>query len=148
MNSSAVKPWREDYSARVIPLTACAMVCLVCSGCIALAVGAAAGVAGATYVLGKLTDEVNHEVPVVHRAATRAMNELDLKLSEDRSDQLAAHMESEFADGTNVWIDMQSIAEGRTKLTVRVGVTGDEVRARKIHEAIKRHLPPGGDLKT
>ena len=39
---------------------------------------------------------------------------------------------------------MQTIAESRTKLTIRVGVTGDEVRARKIHEAIKRHLPREG----
>ncbi len=72
------------------------------------------------------------------------MKDLDLKLSEDRSDKLTAHMKSEFADGTNVWIDMKSIAEGRTKLTVRVGVTGDESMARKIHEAIKRHLPREG----
>jgi hypothetical protein len=50
-------------------------------------------------------------------------------------------MESEFADGTNVWIDAQSIAEGRTKLTIRVGVLGDEARARRVYEAIKQHLP-------
>ena len=52
------------------------------------------------YVLGKLTDELNDEVPVVHAAATQAMNDLGLKLSEDRSDKLTAHMKSEFADGT------------------------------------------------
>jgi RNase adaptor protein for sRNA GlmZ degradation len=136
-----MKRWQQYDLARVVVMTACAMVSLTCSGCFALAVGAAGGAAGAVYVLGKLTDELNHEVPVVHAAATQAMNDLELKLSEDRSDKLTAHMKSEFADGTNVWIDMQSIAEGRTKLTIRVGVTGDEMRARKIHEAIKRHLP-------
>ena len=136
---------RQRYdSARGVAMTACAMAGLLCSGCFALAVGAAGGAAGAVYVLGKLTDELNYEVPVVHAAATQAMNDLGLKLSEDRSDKLTAHMKSEFADGTNVWIDMQSIADGRTKLTIRVGVTGDEVRARKIHEAIKRHLPREG----
>jgi RNase adaptor protein for sRNA GlmZ degradation len=136
-----MKRWQQYDLARVVVMTACAMVSLTCSGCFALAVGAAGGAAGAVYVLGKLTDELNHEVPVVHAAATQAMNDLELKLSEDRSDKLTAHMKSEFADGTNVWIDMQSIAEGRTKLTIRVGVTGDEMRARKVHEAIKRHLP-------
>jgi hypothetical protein len=143
-----IKRWQQYYSGHVVAMTACAMVVLTCSGCLALAVGAAGGAASAAYVYGKLSDELNHEVPVVHGAATQAMNDLDLKLSEDRSDKLTAHMKSEFADGTNVWIDMQSIADDRTKLTVRVGVTGDEVRARKIHEAIKRHLPPEGDLKT
>ncbi len=145
MNSSPLKRWQQYFSARVVAMTACAMVGLTCSGCIALAVGAAGGAAGAAYVLGKLTEELNHEVPVVHAAATQAMNDLGLKLSEDRSDKMTAHMKSEFADGTNVWIDMQSIADGRTKLTVRVGVTGDEVRARKIHEAVKQHLPSTED---
>jgi hypothetical protein len=120
------------------------MVGLTCSGCFALAVGAAGGAAGAVYVLGKVTDEVNHEVPVVHAAVIQAMNDLGLKPSEDRADKLTAHIKSEFADGADIWIDMQSIGEGRTKLSVRVGVTGDEVRARKIHEAIKRHLPREG----
>ncbi len=139
-----MKRWQGYDSARTVAMTASAMTGLLCSGCFALAVGVAGGAAGAVYVLGKLTDELNYEVPVVYAAATQAMNDLELKLSEDRSDKLTAHMKSEFADGTNIWIDMQSIAEDRTKLTIRVGVTGDEVRARKIHEAIKRHLPREG----
>lgn len=144
MNASTSTRWRQCYSGRLAAMTLCAMVGLTCSGCFALAVGAAGGAAGAVYVLGKLTDELNYDVPTVHAATTQAMNDLGLKLSEDRSDKLTAHMESEFADGTNVWIDMQSISEDRTKLTVRVGATGDEVRARRIHEAIKRHLPRQG----
>jgi hypothetical protein len=144
MNASRVTRWQQSYSGRLAAITLGAMVGLTSSGCVALAVGAAGGAAGAAYVLGKLTDELNYDVPTVHAAATQAMNHLGLKLSEDRSDKLTAHMESEFADGTNVWIDMQSISEGRTKLTVRVGVTGDEVRARQIDEAIKRHLPRPG----
>ena len=118
-----------------------AVLALMSSGCFALAVGAAGGAAGAVYVLGKLTEEVNHEVPVVHEAAVHAMKDLGLKLSEDRADQLSAHLESEFSDGANVWIDMKAIADNRTKLVIRVGVTGDEVRARKIDDAIKRRLP-------
>jgi len=117
------------------------VLALMSSGCFALAVGAAGGAAGAVYVFGKLTEEVNHEVPVVHEAAVHAMEDLGLKLSEDRADRLSAHLESEFSDGANVWIDMKAIAENRTKLVIRVGVTGDEVRARKIDDAIKRRLP-------
>jgi len=117
------------------------VLALTSSGCFALAVGAAGGAGGAVYVLGKLTEEVNHEVPVVHEAAVHAMKDLGLKLSEDRADQLSAHLESEFSDGTNVWIDMKAIADNRTKLVIRVGVTGDEARARKIDDAIKRRLP-------
>jgi hypothetical protein len=120
------------------------MAALLCSGCFVLAVGAAGAAAGVVYTLGKLTDELSYEVSVVHAAITQAMNDLELRLSEDRSDKLTAHMESEFADGTNVWIDAQSVAEDRTKLTIRVGVLGDEIRAKRVYEAIKQHLPPEG----
>lgn len=127
--------------AWVSHLVLCLMLGAFASGCVALAVGAAGGVAGAVYVMGKLKDEVNHDVPTVHAAAVEAMKDLDLKLSEDKADKVSAHLESEFADGKHVWIDLESIPESRTSLTIRVGLTGDEVRARKIHEAIKRHLP-------
>ena len=92
------------------------------------------------YVMGKLKDELNHEVPVVHSATVAALGELELKVLEDKVDKLSAHVESEFADGEHVWIDMETLPESRTSLTIRVSVTGNEVRARKIHDAIKRHL--------
>ena len=112
-----------------------------CSGCVALVVGAAGGTAGAVYVLGKLTEELNYEVPTVHDATVAGLKKLQLKLSEDRADKLSAHMESEFADRAHVWIDLESIGDSRTRVTIRVGLIGDEVRSRKILDAIKQHLP-------
>ena len=132
---------RLKQAVRVSRLVFCLVLWAFSSGCVALAVGAAGGVAGAVYVMGKLKDEVNHDVPAVHAATVAAMKDLDLKLSEDKADQVSAHLESEFADGKHVWIDLESIPENRTNLTIRVGLTGDEMRARKIHEAIKRHSP-------
>jgi RNase adaptor protein for sRNA GlmZ degradation len=130
-----------DRPGRVSHLMLCLVLGVFASGCVALAVGAAGGVAGAVYVMGKLKDEVNHDVPTVHAATVAAMKDLDLTLSKDKADKVSAHLESEFADGKHVWIDLESMAEARTNLTIRVGITGDEARARKIHEAIKRHLP-------
>lgn len=127
---------------RVAQWMLCMWFGLLCSGCLALAVGAAGGAAGAVYVMGKLKDELNYPVPVVHDATVAAMNDLGLKLSEDKSDKLSAHMESEFSDGRHVWIDVESLADSRCRLTIRVGLTGDEARARKIHKAIKQRLPP------
>lgn len=116
-------------------------LCLCCSGCLALAVGAAGGAAGAIYVMGKLKDEVNYPVPVVHEATVAAMDDLGLKFSEDKADKLTAHMESSFSDGTHIWIDLESLSDSRCQITIRVGLTGDEVRSRKIYDTIKRHLP-------
>ena len=144
MRLSSVRSRRSLGMKRMIKvadLVFCVWVSVLCSGCLALAVGAAGGAAGAVYVMGKLQDEVNRPLPVVHEAAVAAMKDLELKLSEDRADKLSAHMESAFSDGPHVWIDMESVSDSRCRLTIRVGLTGDEVRSRKIHDAIKQHLP-------
>lgn len=128
--------------SRVADWVLCVCFGLCCSGCLALAVGAAGGAAGAVYVMGKLKDEVNHPVPVVHDATVAAMNDLELKLSEDKADKVSAHMESEFSDAAHVWIDLETISDSRCRLTIRVGLSGDEVRSRRIYDTIKQHLPP------
>ncbi|HSF67149.1 MAG TPA: DUF3568 family protein [Nitrospiraceae bacterium] len=119
----------------------CVLVGLLCSGCLALAVGAAGGAAGAVYVMGKLKDEVDYPVPVVHEAAVAAMQDLELKVAEDKVDKLSAHMESAFSDGTHIWIDIDSVSDSRSQVIIRVGVMGDEVRSRRIYDTIKRNLP-------
>jgi hypothetical protein len=112
----------------------------LCSGCLPLVVGAAGGVAGTVYVMGKLKDEMDHGLSAVHKAVIAALGELNLKIVEDKVDQLSVHVESEFSDSEHVWIDMESLSNSRTSLTIRVGVMGNEVRARKIYDAIKQHL--------
>ena len=130
-----MKPWRRGEGL-IIGLI---LVCL-CSGCVALAVGAASGVAGAIYVMGKLQEELNHPIAAVHEATLQGLRDLDLPISENKADKLSAHVESKLTDGTHVWIDLDSIADSRTKLTIRVGVVGDESRSRKILAAIKARL--------
>jgi RNase adaptor protein for sRNA GlmZ degradation len=107
---------------------------------VALAVGATGGVAGAVYVMGKLQEELNHPISMVHDATLQGLRDLDLPISEDKADKLAAHVEAKLADDTHVWVDLDSLGDARTKLTIRVGVAGDESRSRKILDAIKRHL--------
>lgn len=120
----------------------CAMAfAMLCSGCVALVAGAAGGAAGVVYVMGKLKDEQPYDVPTVHRAVLAGLKDLSLTLSENKADQLSAHVESEFADGEHVWIDLSSLPDSRTALTIRVGITGNERRARAIHDAVRRHLP-------
>jgi len=131
---------RTMWCSRVPGVVLCVVLAFLCSGCFWMVVGAAGGVAGAVYVMGKLKDEVNYDVSVVHRATVAALDELELKLLEDKVDKLSAHVESEFSGGEHVWIDLESLSNSRTSLTIRVGVTGNEVRARKIYDAIKRHL--------
>lgn len=133
---TAMKQWRRGGRLLIGLILAC-----LCSGCVALAVGAAGGVAGAVYVMGKLQEELPYPIATVHDAALQGLRDLDLPVLEDKTDKLAAHVESKLADGTHVWIDLDSVGDSRTKLTIRIGVVGDESRSRKILDAIKKHLP-------
>ncbi|HJS67181.1 MAG TPA: DUF3568 family protein [Nitrospiraceae bacterium] len=128
------------WCSRVPGIVLCLMLAFLSSGCFSLVVGAAGGAAGVVYVMGKLKDEMNYDVSAVHTATINALGELELKVLEDKVDKLSAHVESEFSDGEHVWIDLESLSNSRTRITIRVGVTGNEVRARKIYDAIKRHL--------
>lgn len=112
------------------------------SGCaVALfGAGAGAGVAGATYVMGKLEDEINAPVSKVQRAAVAALKSLELPVDKQRGDKLAAELESETADQKKVWISITSLTSSRSKVVIRVGLLGDEARSRQILQAIHMRL--------
>lgn len=102
--------------------------------------GAAGGTAGTVYVMGKLKEQVNVPVPKAHQATLAGLKDLGLLIREDRGDKLTAYVKSEFADGTTVWIDIENVSDSGSRIEIRVGLTGDEARSRKILEAIKKHL--------
>jgi hypothetical protein len=109
------------------------------SGCF-LVLGAGAGVGGTVYVMGKLQEDITAPVGKVHTAARAALADLGLKVLEDKGDAMTAHLESEFADGKRVWIDVDKTTDTVSTLTIRVGLTGDEARSREILAKIKAHL--------
>ena len=109
------------------------------SGCF-LVLGAGVGVGGAVYVMGKLQEDITAPVGKVHTAARAALADLGLKVLEDKGDAMTAHLESEFADGKRVWIDVDKTTDTVSTLTIRVGLTGDEARSREILAKIKAHL--------
>jgi len=116
------------------------VVASLCAGCVAFVAGAAGGGTGAVYVLGDLEKDIARPVPVVQRASVSALQELGLPIQSQTGDQLSARIESEFADGKSVRIDIESEQQNRSKLSIRVGVFGNERRSRRILEAIERHL--------
>ena len=76
----------------------------------------------------------------VHTATLAALKELELPVIEDKKDQMSAKIESRFADGKTVWIDIDAVTNDSSKVTIRVGTFGDEVRSRKILDRIHHHL--------
>ena len=110
------------------------------SGCFALVVGAAAGAGGVIWAKGSLVKELNVPLDRAHKAGVSALKKLELPIIIDRKDKLTAKLESKFADGTNVWIDMNSLTSKTTKVVVRVGAIGDQTRSQEIMDMIEKYL--------
>ena len=108
-------------------------------GCVLL-IGAAGGAGGTVYVMGKLKEDLNAPVPKVKRAAVAGLKDLGLPVLKDKGDQLTASLESEFADGKHVWIDIEARDESSSQIGIRVGLLGDEQRSRRVLKAIRQHL--------
>lgn len=113
----------------------------VLTGCVAaLAVGAAAGAGGIIWAKGALQQQFAKSMDDVYAAAKKALQELELPVKVDRKDQMAAKIESEFADGKRVWIKIDYLAKATTRISIRVGTLGDEIRSHEILEKIIRNL--------
>lgn len=116
-----------------------AALAFVGSSCAVLLVGAAAGGGGIAYVSGNLEEVIGKPVIEVHHAAQAALKELQLPPLHDVGN-LKVKMESQFADGAKVWINIRKLSDTATKIRIRVGYKGDEVRSRNILDAVKRQL--------
>jgi len=113
-------------------------------GCVALVAGGAAGAGTVVYIKGQLNEDINAPAPKVYDASISALKDLNLPIIEKRHDSLSAKIKSEFADGSAVWIDIESLSFQSCKITIRVGIMGDEYKSRQILEGIHRHISAGG----
>ena len=116
------------------------MLYLFNSGCAALLVGAGAGTAGAIWYKGKLQETVSASVPRVHQAIKSGLRDLNIKITEDKFDNLTAEVRGVLADDRKVSIDAESVNSSSTKLSIRVGVFGDKDLSQSISDAIKKYL--------
>ena len=109
------------------------------SGCLLL-VGAGAGAGTAAYFMGKLEDEINVSVEDAHEATIDALHGLGMPIVKDQGDRLSGKVESVTADDRTVWIYIDSLSNSRSKVSIRVGLTGDEIRSQQILQAIREAL--------
>ena len=114
------------------------------AGCAALLVGGAAGAGSVVYVKGQLKENMTAPVAAVHNASISALKELNLPIIEDNKDKLSAKIKSKVANGDDVWIEIESVTAESSKITIRVGILGDQQKSRQILDGIRRHLSGGG----
>ena len=116
-----------------------ALICFA-SGCIALAVGAVGGAAGVTFAKGKLTDKLDAPVAQVHAAVVMALEEQALPIHEDDFDGSSAKLKSKTLEDKTIWINIETITPMSSKITIRVGATGDHPRSINLLDRIKANL--------
>ncbi len=110
------------------------------AGCVAFVAGGAIGGGAAVYVKGQMDETFNKPVHKVHNATLAALRELNMPLFEDTHDNTSAKIKSKVVSGEDVWIEISALSNTDSKVTVRVGIMGDEGKSSAILNTIQKHL--------
>jgi outer membrane protein OmpA-like peptidoglycan-associated protein len=114
------------------------------TGCAVLLLGMGAGVATATYVMGKLTETYESDYPEAIRATTETLGELEIPVADRVGDDQNTTIRARRFDGTPVEVDITKIGERQTAIGVRTGHVGlwDQQASRQIQGMIGERLRP------
>lgn len=110
------------------------------SGCVALLAGAAGGVGTASWLSGKMTQEVNASFDRSIKAARLALKSLRLKITKETIKEDVAQIMSEYINEKTIWIDIRRITDLSSRIEVRVGAVSDKDAALKILTRIMKYL--------
>jgi hypothetical protein len=117
---------------------------LMNNGCVAAAVGGAAGVAAGAgtvaYIKGELKATEAYNVLTVWKATVQAVDQMHLVVTDKYSDATAGKLEAMTADNKKVRISLKRQGDKITEITIRVGTFGDEELSRFILSKIKKNL--------
>lgn len=115
------------------------LLVLLSTGCAALVVGGAAAVGTYSYVAGQLKKTYNANLDASYQATLAGCQALGLPLQEQEKKLSKATVR--VIDGDrDVWIWLTTQSSTTTEISIRVGVLGDELASRRIHDAIAARL--------
>ena len=112
---------------------------VIIQGCVAVLVGA--GAAGTVaYVRGDLEAVEAKDTNTVFEATKKAVQQLELSLISDSKDALSAVIVVRDAEDKKITINLKSVSEDSTKISIRVGTFGSETKSRRIYNQIRENL--------
>jgi len=110
-------------------------------GCVAVVAGTAGGLGTATWLSGKLSQEVNASYERTIQATESALKSMRLAVIKKTIEKNIAQIMSKYTNGKTIWIDIRPISESISKIDVRVGaINGEKEAAGKILERVKRYF--------
>jgi len=115
------------------------LLVLLSTGCAALVVGGAAAVGTYTFVAGQLKKTYNANLGTTYQATLAGCEALGLPLQEQEK-QLSKASVKVIDGDRDVWIWLTAQSSTTTEVSIRVGLLGDELASRRIHDAIASRL--------
>ncbi len=108
-------------------------------GCFVVAAGAA-GAGAVAYVRGELSSNVPHGLDDTFAACQRAVRDLELIRIDDHKTSLDAQLVSRTALDKKIEIKLERVGDKLTKVSIRVGVMGDQPLSLTILDKINAEL--------
>jgi len=98
------------------------------------------GADAAVYSNMKLHAVANEDLTAVYNASVKAIETLELDITESAKDVFSARVLAKGADGKKVAIVITPREDGMTALKIGVGAVGNRVRSERIYDLIKKNL--------
>lgn len=98
------------------------------------------GVGTYSYVDGTLRHNIDATVLKTYNASIKALRQLGLPIYDRNSDAIVAYVKSGFADGKDIMINIESVANSLSKISIHIGIIGDEYRAMRVLSQIEKNI--------
>ena len=114
-------------------------VSLTSTGCVAVVAAGAAG-AGVAWVRGALETTLEADLDKAYRATQAAVRELEFAVVSERKSGVDASILARTARDKRVEVVLERAGDKNTRVSIRVGVFGDESLALAVLDRIKAEL--------
>lgn len=131
---------RRDALSRFVLVALAAAAAACAQGCIAAAAGAAAGYGAYEYNDGEYTGVVGAPLDRAWRATLTTLEQTGATIKSKVRERAGGRIRAARADGTRVQIDLSIQSGDFTRLSIRIGVLGDEPASRALVAKIKGNL--------
>jgi hypothetical protein len=91
----------------------------------------------AVYSMGRLHARIDRDMDSVYEASVKALEELEITVTEKKKDVFAARVYGKTADERTLTIKLEPETDESTLLSIHTGVVGNELRARAIYDKIR-----------
>ncbi|MFP4168166.1 MAG: DUF3568 family protein [Desulfonatronovibrionaceae bacterium] len=123
--------------------TVCVLGALLLAGCLSgclFLLGGSAGAGAALWYKGELRQNMSGSKDDIYAAAKKALPESEYTLLEMENGVEKARIKAKKAGGTIAYLHIRHISNRSSRISIRVGLMGDEPESRRILAGIHNHL--------